>query len=336
MSLPVLTRVVDESSLTGWHQVMAASNAADFQALPADPVDDIRPALTGLYNSEQVELWVGAVADEPVAAVVLSLPVHDNVSLAKIKLKVHPDHRRRGYGRGTVDAMLDTARDRGRTRVLGEVPTFTRTADPSQGEALAKSVGARPMLVEKRRLLDIGALSASDLAAWHTEALEASTGYSTVAWCDHTPAAHVADMAELLGLMSTDPPQGELVLEPECWDDERYLQRERSIIDRRRIHLVVAAREDVTGQIVGYTDIGVPGGGATVGYQWDTIVRADHRGHRLGLLLKLANLTELGRTLPEVRYLNTWNADDNAHMVAVNERLGYRPMEGWSEWQLDL
>jgi hypothetical protein len=65
-------------------------------------------------------------------------------------------------------------------------------------------------------------------------------------------------------------------------------------------------------------------------------VAAEHRGHRLGLLLKVANLDQLRRFLPEVRYLNTWNADVNAHMVAINERLGFRPMEGWSEWQLDL
>jgi GNAT superfamily N-acetyltransferase len=99
---------------------------------------------------------------------------------------------------------------------------------------------------------------------------------------------------------------------------------------------VVAARHDESGELVGYTSLGVPSGGGTVGYQWDTIVRADHRGHRLGLLVKLAIIEQLRRELPEVRYLNTWNADENAHMVSVNEQLGFQVMEGWSEWQLDL
>lgn len=319
-----------------WHQVSRESFAADFDSLPADPIEDMRPALTGQRNGEHVEVWVGTDSDEPVVAVVLNLPIHDNVNLAKIQLQVHPDHRRRGYGRWAAEEMLRNVRVRGRTRVLVEVPTFTKAANPSAGEALATSLGARPMLVETRRRLDLAALSGSDLEALSAEAIAMATGYSLVAWRDHTPADWVDDMAELLGLMSTDPPQGELDLEAEHWDAERFLAREQSIVERNRVHLVVAAREDASGRLVGYTSIGVPGGGATVGYQWDTIVRVEHRGHRLGMLLKLANLAELSRQLPEVRYLNTWNADENSHMVAVNERLGFRPMEGWSEWQLDL
>jgi hypothetical protein len=73
-----------------------------------------------------------------------------------------------------------------------------------------------------------------------------------------------------------------------------------------------------------------------LGYQWDTIVSREHRGHRLGLLVKLANLRLLREVSPKTRYLNTWNADDNAPMVAVNDALGYRPVEVTQEWQLEL
>jgi len=72
-----------------------------------------------------------------------------------------------------------------------------------------------------------------------------------------------------------------------------------------------------------------------VGYQWDTIVRGEHRGHRLGLLVKAANLQQLREQMPAVRWLNTWNAADNRHMVPINDRLGFRPMEHWQEWQVD-
>jgi hypothetical protein len=87
---------------------------------------------------------------------------------------------------------------------------------------------------------------------------------------------------------------------------------------------------------VGYTDIGVNVEQPRVGYQWDTIVLAEHRGHRLGLLLKLANLELLVRTAPGVELVNTWNAEINSHMIAVNEALGFRPVDRWREWQLDL
>jgi len=59
-------------------------------------------------------------------------------------------------------------------------------------------------------------------------------------------------------------------------------------------------------------------------YQWGTLVSPAHRGHRLGLAIKVANLRLLQRTHPQITTVVTYNADVNAHMVAVNERLGYR------------
>ena len=78
------------------------------------------------------------------------------------------------------------------------------------------------------------------------------------------------------------------------------------------------------------------GAGSSYAYQWDTIVAGAHRGHRLGLLTKTANLQLLRQAQPEVRWINTWNAESNAHMVGINERLGFQPMERWFDWQLDL
>lgn len=220
--------------------------------------------------------------------------------------------------------------------MLGEVPAYTKSDDPSPAVYLARSLGARPMLAERRRLLDVAALDLARLAALRDGAARAGPDYSMVTWADTTPAELVEEMAGLLALMSTDPPQGELDLEPEIWNADRYHERERSVIERRRRHLVVAARHEPTGRLAGFTDLGVPSGDGVVGYQWSTIVQSEHRGHRLGLLMKVVNLQRMLVAFPGVRNLNTWNADENAHMVAVNEALGFRTMEGWAEWQLEL
>ncbi len=62
----------------------------------------------------------------------------------------------------------------------------------------------------------------------------------------------------------------------------------------------------------------------------------EHRGHRLGLLLKVENLRWVRREAPHLTRLDTWNANDNPHMIAINEALGYVPIEQWAEWQLDI
>ena len=84
------------------------------------------------------------------------------------------------------------------------------------------------------------------------------------------------------------------------------------------------------------TDLGVNRSRQEVAYQWDTIVERDHRGHGLGLVIKANNLALLCETALGVRWVNTWNALSNTHMVAVNDRLGFVPVERWTEWELRL
>ena len=56
--------------------------------------------------------------------------------------------------------------------------------------------------------------------------------------------------------------------------------------------------------------------------QEDTSVLPAHRGHGLGLLLKLEMAQWLRHERPDVRAVDTWNDATNAPMLAVNERLG--------------
>jgi hypothetical protein len=68
-------------------------------------------------------------------------------------------------------------------------------------------------------------------------------------------------------------------------------------------------------------------------YQGDTIVDPPHRGHRLGLLLKIASLRAMLADRPGVKAICTWNAGVNKHMISVNEQLGYVE-HGWgAEYQ---
>ena len=50
----------------------------------------------------------------------------------------------------------------------------------------------------------------------------------------------------------------------------------------------------------------------------------EHRGHRLGLLLKAEMMRWLAEAEPQIATIDTDNAESNRHMIAVNERLGYR------------
>ena len=64
-----------------------------------------------------------------------------------------------------------------------------------------------------------------------------------------------------------------------------------------------------------------------------TLVHPEHRGHRLGLAVKLANLEALAHEAPLVRRIVTGNARVNAPMIAVNDLMGFEVAGAGYFWQ---
>jgi hypothetical protein len=108
------------------------------------------------------------------------------------------------------------------------------------------------------------------------------------------------------------------------------------MVARRNRAYTSAARHDASGVVVGTTTLVVSDGVDDSAGQFQTIVEPAHRGHRLGLLLKVANLRFLQQHEPAVTSVDTWNADSNAPMLQVNVAMGFRPVRQWAEWELVL
>ncbi len=62
----------------------------------------------------------------------------------------------------------------------------------------------------------------------------------------------------------------------------------------------------------------------------------EHRGHALGIAMKVANHRAMRTLFPECRIVMTGNADVNAAMNAVNAELGYRTVERCIELQREI
>ena len=61
-----------------------------------------------------------------------------------------------------------------------------------------------------------------------------------------------------------------------------------------------------------------------------TGVRQAYKGRGLGKMLKAEMLLYIRREYPDVKYISTGNADSNAPMLSINQRLGfkkYRPIK---------
>lgn len=304
---------------------------------PDDPFITFPEVLASARNDRSMheEFWLMRADGRPVSAYQLSLPLLDNTDFAEFDLGVAPAHQGRGHGR----AMLE----HGRARIAehNRHQVVTGISEPVDGSAshstrFAMASGARKALGEVRRTLHLDSLDHDRLAVLQAEAEQAAAGYQLVSWSGPSPDDLVDGYAALIARMSTDAPMGDLDIEPEKWDAERIRRREEVIAAQGRVMLATAARIGADGPLVAFTDIVVTRHDPPNAFQWDTLVVKEHRGHRLGMLVKIANLQRLLAAAPDVRRVHTWNADINSWMIAVNEAMGFRIARREAAWRLDL
>lgn len=322
----------DMSALRAYWSIVDAAGRVDVPLIPVEPFEELanEPAVE---RSMRRLRWVAWGGGRPVGVTALTLPTLDNTGAAGLTVAVHPEERRRGIGRALLSTAVERMRLEGRTHAFGD------TAEPldgatTAGSAFAASAGAERALEEICRVLELDTVSDEQLNALEGEATRPD--YELVQWVGSCSDDVVYDIAVLTARMRTDAPMGDLQVQPQVWDRDRVREAEagNALLGRRWV--TTAARHLASGRVVAYTDIGVSGHDESTAYQWMTIVAPQHRGRRLGLLLKAANLRLLRREMPGVQRVITWNAESNAHMIAINERLGFAPQQRFCQWQLKV
>lgn len=287
---------------------------------------------------------------QPLGAGLLQLPERDNRHLADVSVVVDPGARRRGVGAVIHDALLSAAQAEGRRTVHSFtweplVPTGERRLSGAHGDGAIdpEEPSARFLLRRGYRLLQVETMSALDLPGQDrldADAVAARDStpaeYETVQWRGVTPAHLRADLAHLMVAMSTDVPVGGADVEPSAVDEERVRTGDERFLDGGMDLLFTAVRHLPSGRLVAFTRL-VREAGRDVAGQWETLVLREHRGHGLGWFAKTHNHAVVRSAWPDLRRLITGNASENQYMLAINRRLGYRPIaaSGWFELRMD-
>ena len=250
----------------------------------------------------------------------------DNLDLAWLELVVHPDHRRHGHGTAALAALHEECRRV--SRPLVGLDGFHSEA--TLGFAAATGYEEKARSVNRQQ--DFGELGAEFFEAAYAEAEPLGHDYELVRIAGRSPD----DLHEQLVHVTesiNDAPLDNLEFEDEVYTPQRIRDFEHAQIEAgNRLYRVVARHRD-TGDLVGHTVVTIDSEQPWLGTQEDTSVTASNRGHRLGLLLKADLCRWLLAIEPQLRTLDTWNAESNDHMIGVNERLGYRAVGHALEFQ---
>jgi GNAT superfamily N-acetyltransferase len=287
---------------------------------------------------------VAKVDGNVVARGTLALPAGARECWAAVS--VLADHRNRGIGSALFERLEQLARDAGRSTIQNQ------TAFPAglTGDSIPAPTGfgSVPLDLASTRFLrrygfsleQVGRMSGLSLPvdaeifeSRLAEAIAAADGYRTVSWQGRTPDEWVESMALMRTRMSTDAPNAGMEQTEDVWTADRVRSDDDLWASSPRVVLTTIAVHDATAQAAGYSELAVPAESDRPADQMDTLVLGDHRGHRLGMLLKLTNLRELAERFPDCADVETMNAEDNRHMLDVNEAVGFVPVSYAARWK---
>ncbi len=310
----------DAAQVAEAHAIGVAANERDVPWLLHPGLINFAGMLRHGFDGEAPVYVVGRDHGRIVATGSIWASELDNLDLAWLGVQVHPDHRRRGHGQAMLEHLEATSVAMGRHSV---------GLDCWESQALTEPLARRgyPLVftsVCRRLTLDAQAAARGEAAYEQAQAAPRAGDYELVRVAGALPDELMeASLAARVAL--NDAPTEDLDIEDEIPTPERVRAYEHAHEVRgMRIYQVLAIHRE-TGAGAGHTIVAVDRERGMAA-QHDTSVVPAHRGHRLGLALKAEMLRLLAADEPELGYIDTFNAQSNEHMVAVNDALGFVAM----------
>jgi GNAT superfamily N-acetyltransferase len=260
------------------------------------------------------------------------MPTMDNLHLGFLGVHVPPTHEGRGIGSALLARAEQLIRDAGRRVAMGEA--YAPVGEDSPGLRFAHRHGYTDAIEDGMKVVDLVETEPT-WEALEKEAERQSGDYRLVSWVREVPDELLAGFIHLNEAFNDEAPTGEMELEREVWDEERVrgLEAQSRQVGRHVLAVAALAPDD---EMVGVTEIVVSEHAPHRGFQSGTLVLPAHRGHSLGLAMKLANQRQTRTLFPDCRVLMTGNAGVNVAMNALNAKLGYREVERCVEVQKEL
>jgi GNAT superfamily N-acetyltransferase len=309
----------------------AARHIDDPDAYPVIP-EMLAADLRYGWDLEPAEhyLYTPADAAEPVGVLAVDLPTRDNLHLIWAQIWVHPDHRRRGHGSVIMNEVLRIAQEARRETI------WVGTAEDDQGaQQFVDKFGFKYASHDARRRQVLAEVDKNKIQQLWAEAQVAATDYRLERLQPPTSDDILSELVEVTAAIN-DAPMGDLTYEDEKFDLQRLQDFETALIGRGDRGYRFIARHRATGEVGGHTMVLTNQLRPYVGLQADTAVARQHRGHRLGLLLKIEMIRWLADVEPQLKIIETWNNVDNKFMIDVNEALGYRLSRIFNTYELRL
>lgn len=295
--------------------------------------------------------FVALEGDEPLGFAALSWAL-DTTNGVEFSIVVLPQNR----GRGVEDALLRTVEEaaaqlgRRTMNCYTLAPAHALAAEPltpcasGHGGMPTNDWGTQLLLRHGYELGLIERVSTFGLErSWEPvrdmlEGALATAGpeYRAVWWQIPTPPEYADGYAAAIGRLDVDSPSGTVPVEEQRWDAQRVFDQDAIKLAAGQLMAVTAVIHEPTGQVAAYNELFIGADRGKPSENWGTLVMPEHRGRRLGTVVKCAGLLRWRELVPTSSVVFTFNAVENRYMLNVNESVGYEPAAFCGEWTKTL
>lgn len=346
----VVPAAVDSPDAGPFVEMVRIANAVCLADAGHDYLREEPEEMLGFWQDQTDWTQLGfAVEREGVMVGVVKMMIanQDDVSSIEFDLMVDPPE----WGRGVEELLLAEVEREARERGIDTIQTWTLHRPGAPGPRLAPPTGWGEIPAQDRQTvfhLDSGFTLeqvernsvfdlTGDFAAVERMLADAVSAagpdYRVVTWSSPTPPEYRDGYAYVLSRMSTDAPAGGMVIDEQHWDAERVARRDARQ-QAQGLTVSVAAVEHIpSGRIAAYNELVIADDRTGATQQYGTLVLKEHRGHRLGTIVKCANLLHWRELVPESPRVSTFNAEENRHMLDINEAIGFVPASYAGAWK---
>jgi GNAT superfamily N-acetyltransferase len=317
--------IADDDVMRAWYDVSRRAELHGREQMPFWSLQEFLGAFRSPDKGERHEMYAAYDGDRMVGQVVVWFPLADNTDKAYINVAVDVPYRRRGIGRALMAQAEAASRRAGRSVLLTstQVPFEERRAH--RHERFAEACGYTWSIDEILRHLVLP-VADDEIQGWIDAAAPKHENYTIETHVGGVPADLVDGLCLLVGQLAVDAPSGAVDFEQEVIDAERYAEMMAGVQAMGRVtYETIALTPDR--EVVAQSTLAVSTVDDPVVFQWGTFVHREHRGHSLGLATKAVNLRAVQAARDDVTLVTTQNAETNDYMVAINERMGFVPVE---------
>lgn len=260
--------------------------------------------------------------DTPVGRLIIAYPRPDTPEYENQKHMgmmmpfILPEYRRQGFGKFLLEKTVKDFDERGITLIQGDT-----TYD--SGRAFAENFGATVAIESRVNRLYMNDVDWQLIESWVTESSQANPDVTIEIFEGLPGEADIEAFARLYTEVMNQQPFEELEGVEMGITPEKLRKIHEQAQDRGDIRVTRITRES-DGTISGLTEIVYNSQRPHLARQDLTGVQSQYRGRGLGKWLKADMLLYIRETYPDVEYINTGNANSNAPMLSINERMGFK------------